>query len=196
MESLYNSKNPLVRYVHVQRLRMAIKYFPNNDKLKVLDAGCGEGHLLEKLHFKKPSNTYYGVDVTDIALRKASARCPFAILAPYDIIALPFEDDFFDVVIATETLEHVFEYEKAIAELKRVLKPGGVLMVTFPNEILWTTARFLLGRRPLRVPDHVNSFTPRIMSHAIGLPLTCQRNLIFPIPFFLSLGSLMCFKKN
>lgn len=196
MENLYHSKNPLVRYVHMQRLQMATKYFPDTDNLKVLDAGCGEGHLLAELHLKKPHNTYYGVDVTEVALQKALGRCPFATLTLNDVTALPFDNNFFDVVIATETLEHIIEYEKAIAELKRVLKPNGVLMVTFPNEILWTFARFLLGRKPLRVPDHVNSFTPRIMRRSLGLALISQRNLPFPLPFFLSLGSLMCFRKK
>ena len=195
MERLYNSANPAVRLVHRQRLDAIARELPEASGLRVLDAGCGEGHLLETLHARHPANQYFGVDVTDVALEKARQRCPFAMLQRMDLSELAFADGEFDVVIITEVLEHVIEFEEVATELLRVIRKGGSFIVTFPNELLWTVSRFLLGRRPLRVPDHVNAFSPAMMKKLIGLEVLRQRSLPFPLPFSLSLGCLMKFRK-
>ena len=74
MDEIYNSDNPLVRFVHVSRLDAIVKKLPNKDNLKILDAGCGEGHLLQKMHKKHKKNKYFGIDITDAALKKARKR--------------------------------------------------------------------------------------------------------------------------
>lgn len=196
MDKLYNSKNPLVSFVHRQRLDAIVDSMPRHNGLKILDAGCGEGHLISKLHEKNPSNNYYGIDTTEVAIEKAKKRCFFAEFSMMDLNNIHFEDGFFDVVITTEVLEHVYDYKLAISEMKRVLVKNGFLIVTFPNEFLWTVSRFILGRRPIKVPDHVNSFTPEIMKSAVNLELIDQKNLPFYLAFFCSLGSLMKFKKQ
>jgi 2-polyprenyl-3-methyl-5-hydroxy-6-metoxy-1,4-benzoquinol methylase len=195
MEELYNSKNPLVRFVHRQRLDAIAAMLPRAANLKVLDAGCGEGHLLKRLYQSQPANIYYGVDVTEVALQKAKERCPFAELGKMDISRLDFPNGFFDVVTITEVLEHIIDYENVATELKRVLKPGGALIITFPNEVLWTVSRFLLRRRPIKVLDHVNAFNPKMMKKMVGLEVAAQWNLPFKLPFFMSLGCLMKFRK-
>ena len=195
MERLYSSINPAVRLVHRQRLDAIARELPQKPGLRVLDAGCGEGHLLETLHARYPANRYFGVDYTEVALEKARQRCPFATLQRMDLSNLAFRDGAFDVVVITEVLEHVIEFEEVVAELLRVVGKGGVFIITFPNEILWTVSRFLLGRRPIRVPDHVNAFSPPMMKKLIGLEVSRQRSLPFPLPFSLSLGCLMKFRK-
>ena len=195
MERLYSSANPAVRMVHRQRLDAIARELPQGSGLRVLDAGCGEGHLLEALHTRYPPNRYFGVDFTTVALEKARQRCPFAMLQRMDLSNLAFKDGAFDVVVITEVLEHVIEFEEVAAELLRVLTRGGVFVITFPNEILWTASRFLLGRRPIRVPDHVNAFSPPMMKTLINLEVLKKRSLPFPLPFSLSLGCLMKFRK-
>jgi 2-polyprenyl-3-methyl-5-hydroxy-6-metoxy-1,4-benzoquinol methylase len=194
MDALYASGNPLVRFVHNIRLDTIVGLMPAG-RLRVLDAGCGEGHLIERLHKALPDSAFVGVDVTDVALRKAQQRCPFASFHKGDVLRLPFKDAIFDVVTCTEVIEHIPEYADALKELARVLKPGGLLVITFPNETLWTLARFLLGRRPIRVPDHVNSFSPGSMRRAVPLGYVLKRNLPFRLPFFLSLTCVMVFRK-
>lgn len=196
MDELYNAKNPLVRFVHRGRLRAITDHFPRGARLKVFDAGCGEGHLLAALHERYPSHEYHGADATPIALTRARARCPFAAFSRADLLFLAYPDASFDVVIATEVLEHIFNYRAALRELIRILKPGGTLILTFPNEILWTVSRFFLGRRPIKVPDHVNSFTPRRVCEVVGLPLRQKINLPFRLPFALSLTGMLIFKKK
>lgn len=197
MEELYDSKNPLVRFIHTSRLNSIIRELPKKDGIQVLDAGCGEGHLLEKLsQLKGRKVDCYGLDITDAALEKARERCPGAKLKKANLSQTGFDDDFFDAVICTEVLEHVREYPIVIKELKRIVKPGGFLILTFPNEILWTVSRFFLGRKPVKVPDHVNSFNPSSMKSLVGLKLVQRINLPFGLPFFFSLNALMKFKKE
>jgi ubiquinone/menaquinone biosynthesis C-methylase UbiE len=194
MEKLYNSNNPLVRFAHRQRLGAIAAMLPKQEHLKVLDAGCGEGHLIQRLSQAESTNEYYGVDVTGIALERARARCPFARFKKMDISALKFEDGYFDVITITEVLEHIIEYESAILELRRVLKPSGVIIITFPNEVLWTISRSLLGRRPIKVLDHVNAFNPRMIRELVEMEPVKQFGLPFRLPFCMSLGYLMKFK--
>ena len=52
MEKLYSSKNPLVKYIHVRRLKKIIGLIPKRKNMKILDAGCGEGQLLSMVSKK------------------------------------------------------------------------------------------------------------------------------------------------
>ena len=195
MDELYRSSNPLVRFVHVNRLDRIVRAIPSGDALAVLDAGCGEGHLIERMHRANANSTFFGVDVTEIALVKARQRCPYAVLERGDLEALRLPDASFDVVTCSQVLEHVRGYREAVAELMRVLRPGGALLITFPNDALWTVARFLLRRVPVRVPDHVNTFDPGRMERLVGRRPDLQVNLPFGFPFAVSLVCLMRFRK-
>lgn len=196
MDKLYNSANPMVRYVHRGRLNKIISSLPQKNHLKILDAGCGEGHLIEKMHSANNTHQYFGADITAGALKKARIRCPYATLRQTDLSDMVFDDNYFDVVVCTETIEHIPEYRDVFNEFKRVLRNGGELIITFPNEIPWTIARFFLGRRPIKVSDHINSFYPWTIRQAINLEFVSLKKLPFNLPLFLSLGSIMKFRKN
>ena len=191
MEELYSSKNPLVRFVHNGRLEHIVKKIPKDSGIKILDAGCGEGHLLEKILKANSRAKVFGIDITKVALEKAKIRCP----KMESLSDTGFQSGFFDVVTCTEVLEHIYEYKKVIGELKRILKPDGLLIITFPNERLWTLSRLLLGRKPVKVPDHINSFSPNIMRKIIDMKIVSKNNLPLNLPFLLSLNCLMVFRK-
>jgi len=194
MDELYYNKNMAVRFAHNNRLNAIINEIPKKHKLKILDAGCGEGHLIKRLYNEDKNNLYYGIDITKIAIKKAKHRCPYATVKLCDLSKIDFNDAFFDVVICTEVLEHIHNYNIAIDELKRVLKLDGTIIITFPNEFLLTMGRFFLRRKPIKVPDHVNSFTPNKMIDAVSLEVI-KKNLPFNFPFFISLYGLLKFKK-
>jgi 2-polyprenyl-3-methyl-5-hydroxy-6-metoxy-1,4-benzoquinol methylase len=195
MDQLYTSGNPLVRFVHVQRLQKIVDELPLQEGLNVLDAGCGEGHLIQRMQVKRPGNQYFGVDIVENALQRCRKRAPFATLERADLDRLPYDDGFFDVVVCTEVLEHVYEYSKVMGELTRTLRPGGLLILTHPNELNWTLSRLVLFRRPIRVPDHVNAFTPGKFRREVGLKSVKRVNLPFRLPFSLSLNCLHKFQK-
>jgi SAM-dependent methyltransferase len=100
----------------------------------VLDLGCGVGH---SYHLLAPRETV-GVDVDAQALEGQDRRTVVA-----DMRALPFEDDSFASVISVQSLEHVPDPERAVAEVARVVAPDGVVVFVTPN-------RLTLGR-----PDEI-----------------------------------------
>lgn len=93
---------------------------------KVLDVGCGEmpfRGLLGK------NASYTGIDVP-VADDFGMSKHPDIV--PFDGQTIPFEDSSFDHVICTEVLEHVEDPGSLIAEMNRVLRPGGTMVVTVP----------------------------------------------------------------
>jgi SAM-dependent methyltransferase len=88
----------------------------------VLDVGCGEQPLRERVEAAGAS--YVGLDVTQNASR--------TVAVVGSVLELPFDADRFDVVICSEVLEHVPEPRQALAEIARVLVPGGRLVLSTP----------------------------------------------------------------
>ena len=98
----------------------------NLDNGSVLDVGCGAGlatNWLADLGFDVT-----GVDISDGALKEAKKRDKTKTVKyiKADALSLPFEDESFDSVISLDFLEHVYEPEKVIKEISRVLKPEGL----------------------------------------------------------------------
>ena len=196
MAQLYESSNPLVRYVHQNRLASIANELPAQDGLRVLDAGCGEGQLLEVFDKKNNRNEYHGVDVTPWALMKAKRRSPRSQFQEANLVNTDYDTESFDLITCTEVIEHVKGCEHVLSELKRILKPDGYLIVTFPNEFLWTISRFVLRRNPVKVPDHVNAFNPKRMESLVGMVPVKQVQLPFNLPFVISLGCLIKFQNR
>lgn len=101
---------------------------PRLSKLRgnLLDVGCGDMPYRSCLH---PDLAYTGIDVPQAA---AFAMRGSDSVVPFDGVAIPFTDDRFDTVLCTEVLEHAAEPTALIAEIERVLKPGGTLLATVP----------------------------------------------------------------
>ena len=121
---------------------------------RVLDLGCGEGRHVHGLYMIGGLEID-GIDLDAEALEKAevglSSLPPprgsddgVARFAQGDATALMFEDNTFDAVICSEVLEHLPDYHAAIAEIRRVLKPGGGLCISvpraWPERICWHLA--------------------------------------------------------
>jgi len=90
----------------------------------VLDVGAGSGFYVERLRAIVPASRYIGLDRSEGML----ARNPAPSLALADAAALPFHSHAFDVVMANHVLYHVADLDAAVAEMKRVLTPDGLLI--------------------------------------------------------------------
>ncbi len=191
MEKLYSSGNPFIKYINNRRLNEICKLLPGNKEIKILDAGCGEGQLLERISKMKYKNLY-GVDVTKVALEDAKKRVK-AKLFLQNLNKMSFPDKFFDAVICTEVIEHIPDYKKVLNEFKRILKKNGLLIISFPNEPLCVLMRMAFLRNP-RIKDHVNSFSVRRMKKEVGLKFLRKVNLPLNLPDFLSLIHILEFK--
>jgi SAM-dependent methyltransferase len=124
---------------------------------RVLDLGCRSGALTR--HFLE-GNVVVGLDVDAAALEKAAALGIEPVRANVEE-PLPFEDASFDAVVAGELLEHLQFPDALVAEISRVLRPGGVLAGSVPNAFrVQSRLRFLLGRPPEDDPTHLRMFSP------------------------------------
>jgi SAM-dependent methyltransferase len=103
--------------------------------LEWLDVGCGAGRTYAQF-VAPPAGRYVGVDVSATAVAQAREAGIEAEVVP-DASELPFEDESFDAAICVEVLEHLFAPHDAVAEIRRVLRPGGRLIASVPNAIYW-----------------------------------------------------------
>jgi len=102
---------------------------PAKPQGRVLDVGCGAGQVMGRL--TEAGCEAWGVDVSEPNIKRAqrfSSRCQL-----YDGKRLPFPDGHFNSAGALNVLEHVDEPEKFIAELVRVVEPGGKIVLSSPN---------------------------------------------------------------
>lgn len=98
---------------------------------KVLDAGCGIGFFTNAI--KKAGYEAVGIDISKNAIEEARKRYPDIHFICNDLtIHWPFEDSAFDVIFSTEVIEHVLGIYDMFSEMNRVLKKGGVLVLTTP----------------------------------------------------------------
>jgi len=112
---------------------------------KILDVGCGDGFISEEFVGK---GDVYGVDISEKRLKVAREKGIKAIRADLET-GIPFRASSFDLVIASEVLEHIFDTDFLIEEIRRVLKPNGHLIVSVPNVCCFTSrANVLIGRLP------------------------------------------------
>jgi SAM-dependent methyltransferase len=103
-------------------------------RLPVLaDVGCSSGYLLEDLRAGHPDATLIGVDLVASGLRRAHALVPHARLAQADACALPLREESVDAALSANLLEHVPDDVRALAELRRVLRPGARAVVVVPS---------------------------------------------------------------
>ena len=112
----------------------------------VIDIGCSSGYLLADLRASLPQATLVGVDLVPSGLRRARAQVADALLLQADVCALPIKDASVDVVVSANLLEHVPDDERALAEIGRVLRPGGRAVIVVPvNPDLYDYSDRLLG---------------------------------------------------
>jgi SAM-dependent methyltransferase len=121
-------RGELVYAEHLSRYRFATRFAAGR---RVLDIACGEGYGTSMLA-KSGAAEVVGADIDEITVRKAQERYGLEFLEA-DIGSLPFEDDRFDLIVCFETIEHVADADKAIAEMRRVLTPAGILVISTPN---------------------------------------------------------------
>lgn len=148
----------------------------------ILDCGCGRGFYLKMLRHVGNARLA-GIDLELPYLRKArrnTAALPDVTIANASIYALPFPDAAFDAVILSEILEHVDREADALAEVRRVLKPGGLAILTVPhanypfwwdpiNKTLETLFGAHVGRGPLAGiwAFHVRLYTPERLREVV-----------------------------
>lgn len=120
----------------------------------ILDAGCGTGLNLRHL----PAGSV-GIDINPRNVAVLRARLPEHVIVEGDVEALPFATGSFGTILCTEVIEHIPDPVAALAEFRRVLRPGGVLIGSVPARSAIWRLRFLSSTCPHSEPFH-NEYLP------------------------------------
>jgi ubiquinone/menaquinone biosynthesis C-methylase UbiE len=100
---------------------------------KVIEIGCGSGRFIASVGAARPDLSVYGCDVSETALEEAHKR-PGLKVEKADALHLPYADKSFGGVLMIDVLEHLPDLDAGLAEVRRVLAPGGVFHLVFPCE--------------------------------------------------------------
>ena len=113
------------------RVQAIFRHLGDLNGKRVLDAGCGKGRYLAIIKQHYPGADLTGLDISAEMLKHVP---PGIHTVRHGILNMPFADEQFDAIICIEALEHVVQVEQAIAELTRVLVPGGTLLIIDKNK--------------------------------------------------------------
>ena len=139
LKEFYRSPHLLEQNIYTDlKLKKLGQFFPKNKK--VLDYGCGDGTITQII---SKENKVIGIDISPNSIkicRKKGIDC--RLIEPDK--KLDFQDSYFDCIFLLETIEHIFDTEFLLKELKRILRKDGTLIVSTPNLANFSNrARFL-----------------------------------------------------
>jgi SAM-dependent methyltransferase len=145
---------------------------------RILELGAGGGFVAAALQSRGFTRLTLS-DFTATALAELAARVPAALLAGADAAALPFRDGVFDIVVSSDLIEHIPEVEAHLAEVARVLVPGGRYYVKTPNRRVAEAYYRLRGLHDAYF-WHPSMFTPAELRAAFALQGFTTRILAQP----------------
>ena len=145
----------------------------------IVDIGCGDGLATSVASSISPGHRLVGIDWSADALRQAGARGLTLVRASVEGASLPVATDAANVVIMSELIEHLVDTDSALDEVRRILRPGGSLLLSTPNLAAWynrgllalgvqpvfseVSLRGVFGRPGSQVAGHLHMFTKRAL---------------------------------
>jgi 2-polyprenyl-3-methyl-5-hydroxy-6-metoxy-1,4-benzoquinol methylase len=142
---------------------------PADRPLRILDVGCGTG--LNARQLAAMGHTVIGTDVSSVAIEKFKQNGFEGFVCDMEKGAgLPLPDASFDLVFASEVIEHIADTSTFLAELHRLARPLGLLVLSTPNSAFWPYRLLGLAGRTVsetQHPGHVRFFSHRSLARAI-----------------------------
>ena len=156
-----------------RRLQMVREHVTLEGK-SILDIGCGVGAFVRRM--REFSSHVYGFDIDPESVATAAEELSGLALAVGEF--MPYADSSFDVIFLHEVLEHVDDDLKTLKEARRVLAPGGRIVIFVPNRLypfethgIFLGKRYVFGNMPLvnYLPDAVrNRLVPHARAYTVG----------------------------
>lgn len=141
---------------------------PRKQSISILDIGCGTGKVLAEIKKLNPQAQIFGVDVSSRAInvaRKLLPQCKFTLIK--DGEKLPFKNNSMDYIFSFDVIEHIYDIQNILYEYKRILKPGGNILISTPyHGLIKNLVIALIGFEKVFNPyeGHIRFFTKKSLS--------------------------------
>jgi len=187
---------PFIGYVYKKRLVNTLELLGSGyDNL--VDVGFGSGLLF--LELSKRAKNVFGIDIHDKIEEVKKMLTALGISAELkfgSIYQMPYPDNFFNAAVSVSTLEHLTDLDSAFREFSRIVKPGGVAIISFPVRNIITDSFFrAVGFNPRKIhPSSHNDIIKAAEKH-----FKIEKTLLFPkfLPISLALYcSIRCRKRE
>lgn len=142
------------RKIMLRRKRRMVIETTGLAKGNVLDIGSGTGHFLNVM--KEAGWDITGIEINKSAREYAASQFSLKVLPPEELKALPSEE--FDCITLWHVAEHLYDLNRYFNEIKRLLKPDGIVLVALPNSYSFDSAHFGKFWAAYDVPRHLWHF--------------------------------------
>ncbi|MFH1145423.1 MAG: class I SAM-dependent methyltransferase [bacterium] len=138
-------RKPLEEYDvdRVKKIKSLLNRYSHSGQ-RVLEIGCGSGELLQHYVQHFPGVLFEGMDISNEAIQLAKNQYSYEFRVEDINNRLSYDDNRFNIVLAGEVIEHLYDVDNFFLECRRVLKPGGSLIITTPNLVSWYNRLFVL----------------------------------------------------
>lgn len=133
---LKNMMNNLYSEATILNRKNILYLLVKNEKAKLLDLGCNTGKFSLKLAKRIGTDKIYGIEIVEGKIKAAKKRGIKVIKSDLNK-KFPIEDNFFDVVHTNQVIEHLTDVDNFVGEIFRVLKPGGIAIISTENGSSW-----------------------------------------------------------
>jgi ubiquinone/menaquinone biosynthesis C-methylase UbiE len=160
--------NPLTRRVTGHFVKDILSEVDSLNIDSILDIGCGTGYITKSLQDHSSTCLACDLDLSRLMLAKEYTNGSVSLIAA-DVTKLPFKGTTFDLVVASEVLEHVPNSDLMLKEIKRVSR--NYVIITVPYEPIFHVANFLRGKNVTRFgnpEDHIHHFNKRSLEKMLS----------------------------
>jgi len=165
----YNTNNPIARYLVSRFLRSFEELIKHLPVKKVLEIGCGEGYLTNRMFTLFEGAEIHGVDISLEIIAQAAETYPHLHFSCQSAYSLCYKDREFDLVVACEVLEHLENPIQALLEMQRIADKYALASV--PREPIWRMMNVLRGaylRQWGNSPGHVQHWSANSFLTLVG----------------------------
>lgn len=140
---------------------------PINLNARILEIGCSNGNTGALALADKKCGEYIGIDINEVAIKKARSKLTEVLVGNIETMHLPWNEEYFDVLILSEVLEHLSNPWEVLKKLHKYLKPNAIILASLPNVshyriiLMLLKGEWNLTNDGIMDKTHLRWFTPK-----------------------------------